>query len=255
MKHVYQYRTLLAGVVLAALMFSPAPAAAQAVLGTAANFAVLAASTITNTGPTTIIGSVGLSPGTSITGMPGGQPTGGTIHVADGVAAQAQLDLTAAYIALSGTACTTDMSGVDLGGLTLVAGVYCYTSSAQLTGTLTLNGQGNPNSVFIFKIASTLTTASSASVIVTNGAQACNVYWLIGSSATLGVNVGTSSHITGNILALTSISLATGAILDGRALARTGAVTLDSNRINMGQCLGPTAASRSTWGTVKAMYR
>ncbi len=214
----------------AALLLSPAPGSAQTVLGTAANFAVLAASTVTNTGPTTIIGSVGLSPGTSVVGLPGGQPTGGTVHIADGVAAQAQLDLTAAYISLSGAPCTSDMTGVDLGGLTLVAGVYCYPSSAQLTGTLTLNGQGNPNSVFVFKIASTLTTASNATVIVTNGAQACNVFWIIGSSATLGVSVGTSSHITGNILALTSITLATGASLDGRALARICARPLLSSR-------------------------
>lgn len=155
---------------------------------------------------------------------------GGTIHSANATAALAQTDLTAAYNAASGLACTTDLTGQDLGGRVLTPGVYCFMGSAGLTGTLTLDLQGNPNALFVFQIGSTLTTASGSTVAVINsGGTLCppNVFWRVGSSATLG----TGSSFAGNILALTSITLTTGANLNGRALARNGAVTLDSNSV------------------------
>ena len=202
-------------------------------LGTAASFAVLAGSTVTNTGPTVIGGNVGVAPGTAITGFPPGIVTPPyVIHSADAVALQAQSDLTIAYNVAAGLAPTGTLTGTDLGGLTLLPGVYFFASSAQLTGTLTLDAQGNPDSEFIFQIGSTLTTASASMVSLLNGASNCNVFFQVGSSATLG----TGTDFTGNILALTSISLNTGATLDGRALARNGAVTLDSNVIQPSDC-------------------
>src|SRR6185436_16974021 len=164
-------------------------------------------------------------PGTAVTGFPPGTVTGGTIHLNDASASQAQSDVTTAYNALAGTACNVDLTGQNLGGLTLTPGVYCFSSSAQLTGTLTLNALGNPNALFIFKIGSSLTTASSSAVQVINGGINCNVFWQVGSSATLG----TGTSFVGNILALTSITLTTGTKLSGRALARNGAVTMDSH--------------------------
>jgi len=224
---------------LAALVFMTAPAYAQVTLGTAQNFAVLGGSTVTNTGASAITGDVGVSPGTQVTGFPPGVIIGGVIHAADAVAGQAQTDLTTAYNAVAGTACNVDLTGQDLGGLTLTPGVYCSSTSAQLTGTLTLDFQGNANSLFLFKIGSTLNSASGARVIVINSAGATcpsNLFWQVGSSATLG----TSSSFAGNILALSSITLTTGAQLSGRALARNGAVTLDTNSVTRcgaaGQC-------------------
>lgn len=201
---------------------------AQVPLGTAANFGVLGGSAVTNTGPSVITGEVGVSPGSSVTGFPPGVVVGGTIHSADAVAAQAQTDLTTAYNAAAGTACGTNLTGQDLGGLTLTPGVYCFDTSAQLTGTLTLDLLGNPDAVFLFKIGSTLTTASGSSVVLLNsGGTTCppNLNWQVGSSATLG----TGSSFLGNILALSSITLTTGTSLSGRSLARNGAVTLDTN--------------------------
>lgn len=203
-------------------------------LGAAQSFAVLAGSTVTNTGPTTVAGDLGVSPGTAVTGFPPGVVVSGTIHSADAVALSAQNSVTAAYNSLAGQACTQDLSGQDLGGKTLTPGVYCFSSSAQLTGALTLNAQGNASSVFIFKTGSTVTTASGSSVAVINGGSLCNVFWQIGSSATLG----TTTSFVGNILALTSITVTTGASVTGRALARNGAVTLDSNTIAGATCAG-----------------
>ena len=237
---------IMAGGGLAAVLVLPSLGFAQS-LGSAASFAVLAGSTVTNTGATSILGSVGVSSGTGITGLPVGQPTGGTVHDNDAVAAQAQADLTTAYDFLAGMACGTDLTGQDLGGQTLAAGVYCFNTSAGLTGTLTLDGQSNPNAVFVFQIGSTLTTATSAAVNLVGGAQATNVYWQVGSSATLG----TGSAFKGNIVALASITLTTGAVLDGRALARTGAVTMDTNTV--GDPSTPTL--ESTWGLIKVRYR
>jgi hypothetical protein len=220
-----------------ALLSVPSLALAQSAppLGGAQSFAVLGASTVTNTGPSVITGDVGLSPGTSITGFPPGAISSGTTHAADAVALAAQNSNTNAYMLLAGQTCTMNLTGQDLGGLILIPGVYCFNSSAQLTGALTLNAQGNANSVFIFKTVSTLTTASNSTVSVINGGVRCNVFWQIGSSATLG----TGTSFAGNILALTSITLNTGAnIFNGRALAQTGAVTLDTDTITTQGCAG-----------------
>lgn len=197
-------------------------AAAAPALGSAANFAVLAASTVTNTGPTSIAGQLGLYPGTAVTGFPPG--VSGVQHTADAIALQAKNDLAAAYLNAAGQTCTAPLTG-DLGGRTLTAGVYCFSSSAQLTARLTLDG---PN-VYVFQIGSTLVTAPGASVFLTNGALPGQVFWQVGSSAT----IDTSTHFAGNIMALASITMNTGASLDGRALARTGAVTLQSNVIDL----------------------
>lgn len=227
--------TFLATLGFAAILSNPLPAFAQT-LGTAANFAVLGGSTVTNTGATVVAGDLGVSPGTAITGFPPGIVVG-TIHSADAVALQAQNDVTTAYNALAALACNTDLTGQDLGGLTLTPGVYCFSSSAQLTGTLTLDGLGNPNAIFVFQIGSTLTTASNSSVLLINSAQSCNVFWQVGSSATLG----SATSFAGNILALTSIALTTRATVSGRALARNGAVTMDTNSVSTASCaLGPS---------------
>ena len=198
----------------------------------APNFSVLGAETVTNTGPTIVVGNLGVSPGTAVTGFPPGTVTGGVIHAADAAAANAKAQALIAYTDLQSRACTMSLTGQDLGGLTLKPGVYCFSSSAQLTGTVTLDG--NASSVFIFKIGSTLTTASASSVVLKNGARDCRVFWQIGSSATLG----TRTRFAGNIIALTSITLTTGAEVFGKALALNGAVTLDSNNVSPGTCSG-----------------
>jgi len=202
------------------------------VLGTAQAFAVLAGSTVTNTGPTVVNDNVGVNPGSAITGFPPGMLTAGTLHSADALSLQAQNDATAAYLELAARPCQFILTGQDLGGKTLKAGVYCYTSEAKLTGTLVLDAENRADAIFVFKVTSQLTVASNASLRLINGATPCNVFWQIGSSAV----IGTRASFVGNILALTSISLATGASLDGRALARTGEVTLDSNRISDSTC-------------------
>ena len=211
-------------------------------LGAAASYAVLGGQTVTNTGPTTINGDLGVSPGTAVTNFPPGIVTGGTIHSADANALQAQGAVTTAYNALAAEPCTADLTGQDLGGMTLTEGVYCFSSSAQLTGLLTLNAQGNASAVFVFKMVSTLTTASNSSVLVTNGSTGCNVFWQVGSSAT----IGTGTVFVGNILALTSISLTTGASVSGRALARNGAVTMDTNHVGFSDCAASTASASPT---------
>jgi hypothetical protein len=237
----------LGGVALAVLLFAvgSAPnAGAQTApgLGAASSYAVLGGQTVTNTGPTTIGGDVGVSPGTAVTGFPPGIVTGGTIHSADANALQAQGAVTTAYNALAAEPCTADLTGQDLGGMTLTEGVYCFSSSAQLTGLLTLNAQGNASAVFVFKMVSTLTTASNSSVLVTNGGVDCNVFWQVGSSAT----IGTTTEFTGNILALTSIALQNGASVSGRALARNGAMTMDTNHVGFSGCAASTAAASPT---------
>jgi Ice-binding-like/Stigma-specific protein, Stig1 len=202
-------------------------------LGVAASFRVLGGSTVTNTGPTTIMGDLGVSPGLAITGFPPGLVIGGATHAGDATALQAQSDVTAAYIVLAGDPCAHDLTGQDLGGLTLTQGVYCFSSEAQLTGKLVLDAQGDPSAVFIFQIGSTLTTGSNASVGFINGGQDCHAFWQIGSSATLG----TDTVFAGSILALTSITLNTGASVSGRALARNGAVTMDDNHVFSTTCV------------------
>lgn len=226
-----------AGLFLVALLvaaFASSARAASPPLGTADTFAVLGGSTVTNTGPSVISGDVGLSPGSSVTGFPPGTVNNGTIHVADGVASQAQSDLTTAYNVFAGLPPAATISA-DLAGQTLSPGVYTSSTSTPgigLNGDLTLDAQGDPNAVFVFQAKSTLIVGSASHVLLINGAQACNVYWQVGSSAT----IGTGSTFVGNILALTSISLTTGATLDGSALARNGAVTLDTNLITKSPC-------------------
>jgi len=207
-------------------------------MGTAAPFAVLAGQTVTNTGPSVISGSIGLSPGTAITGFPPGTETNGTQYAADGVALQAQNDLTTAYNQAAGATPVT-VESADLGGQNLAPGVYKGTSALSLTGTVTLNGENNPNSVFIFQAGSTLITASSSTVQLINGATWCNVFWQVGSSATLG----TATTFVGTIMALTSASLTTGATVMGRVLARNGSVTLDTNTITQPACATSTTTA------------
>jgi hypothetical protein len=209
-------------------------AATSPPLGTAVNFAVLGASTVTNTGPSMVTGDLGVSPGIAISGFPPGQVIG-TVHAGDPVATQAQGDIGAAYAFAQGEACDHNLSGLDLGGQTLPPGVYCFNSSAQLTGTLKLDAQGNPNAAWLFQITSSLTTASNAAVVLVNGATPCNnnnVTWQVGSSAT----VGTGTGFVGNILANTSITFNAGANTTGSLYAHTGAVTMDSN--NVSTCAG-----------------
>lgn len=208
-------------------------AATQPRLGTALNFAAIAGSTITNTGPTVIKGNVALSPGSAITGFPPG--ISAVRNIADANAVKAKTDLVTAFTDAASAPSTSNLTGKNLGGLNLTAGVYSFSSSAQLTGKLTLSGTG----VFIFRIGSALTTATASAVLLRNGAQACAVYWEVGSSATLG----SATQFQGNLMALTSITMVTGAnIITGRAMARNGALTLDTNQITppSGTC---TAAS------------
>ncbi|KAK4984005.1 hypothetical protein LTR50_006876 [Elasticomyces elasticus] len=200
---------------------------AQVNLGTAAPFGVLAASAITNTGLTVVGGQLGIYPNgvTSITGFPPG--ISGTVHGADAVAKQAQADATTAYNAAMTLASTKALTGQDLGGMVLPPGVYTFSSSAGLTGILTLDAQGNSNAQWVFQIGSTITTASASSVVLINGANACNVFWQVGSSATLG----TGTMFAGNIIALASITVTTGSSNNGGLYALTAAVTLDDNML------------------------
>jgi Ice-binding-like/PEP-CTERM motif len=199
-------------------------------LGTASGYAVLAGSTVTNTGSTVLTGNLGVSPGCALSGA-GTMTVSGTTNLCNAASAKAQKDLTAAYIQAQSLKSTGNLTGKDLGGMTLTTGVYSFASSAQLTGTLTL--EGKPGALFVFQIGSTLTTASASSVIFINSLTGKpttdpNIFWQVGSSATLG----TSTKFEGNILALTSITLNTGAsITCGSALARNGAVTLQGNTI------------------------
>ncbi|HXM65623.1 MAG TPA: Ig-like domain-containing protein, partial [Candidatus Acidoferrum sp.] len=198
-------------------------------MGSAANFEVLGASTVTNTGPTIVSGGdLGLSPGSSVTGFPPGTLTPPAVmHLTDPAAAQAQLDLSIAYDYAAGLTGAALLPG-DMSGLTLTPGLYKTSTTVMLSGgNVTLDAQGNANAVFIFQIGSTLTTITSTQVVLAGGAQAKNIFWQVGSSATLGTN----SIFRGNILALTSITITTGVNLEGRALAQNGAVTLDGNTI------------------------
>jgi hypothetical protein len=213
--------------------FNTATLACQAAvpLGSAATFEALAGSTITNTGPTVITGGdLGLSPGSAVTGFPPGILTPPAVmHVTDPTAAQAQLDVTTAYLYAAGLPGGAVLPG-DLSGLTFTPGLYTNSSTVMLSaGNVTLDAQGNANAVFIFQVGSTLTTLGSTQVILAGGAQAKNVFWQVSTSATLGTN----SIFQGTILSLQSITLDTGASLTGRALARNGAVTMDSNRITI----------------------
>jgi len=206
-------------------------------LGAADTYAVLAGSTVTNTGTTSVYGNLGLTPGSPVTGFPPGDVVPpGIENIDNGPAIAAQSALTTAYDSAAGLPCTDNLTGEDLGGMTLTPGVYCFNSSAQLTGTLTLNAEGNPSAEFVFQIGSTLTTASSSIIdfINTNGGLPDpNLFWQVGSSATLG----TSTAFAGNILAETSITLTTGSSIScGSALAQNGAVTMDDNVVSIYGC-------------------
>jgi Ice-binding-like/Bacterial Ig-like domain (group 3) len=227
---------LLAVVLAGAVVFAGGPAAAQQApvgLGTADNFAVLAGQGVTNTGPTTVNGDLGTWPNPAVTGA--GLTVNGSIHAGDAVAQQAQADTTIAYNDAAGRTPVTTVA-TELGGQTLTEGAYNSAAGTfQITGTLTLDAEGDPNAVFIFQAGSTLITASNSTVNLINGANACNVFWQVGSSATLGTN----STFRGTILALASITVTTGVTIQGRALARNGAVTLDSDTITRATCATP----------------
>jgi Ice-binding-like len=235
--------TLAIGILAAgqtAFAAGPAPVG----LGTAAPFAVLAGTKVTNTGPTTITGELGIHPGTAaaVTGFPPGTVSGAT-HAADAVALQAKKDLVTAYNAAAGRTPVTAVAAGKLGGKTLVGGVYSGGALA-LTGTLTLDGQNDPNSVWVFQAASSLITASSSKVALIRGASPCNVFWQVTSSATLG----SGSTFVGTIMAMTGITMANGVTVNGRALARNGAVTLINDKID-NSCSGA-----STTGSTKLTY-
>ena len=216
------------GLFSAPVPFGPTPESLDGYLDGAASFGVLAASTVTNVPgtPTRISGDVGVSPGTSITGFVAPASISGVFHAGDFVAAAAQGSVLAAFTAGNALAATT--VGADLGGLVLTPGVYKNASSVAITGSLVLDGEGNPNAVWIFQVGSTLTTASTnSSIVLVGGAQANNVFWLVGSSATLN----TSTSFSGNILAQSSISVSVDVNINGRLFAMTGAVTLDKDSV------------------------
>ena len=218
--------------VLVALHCTPSPVAAQAYLGANLRpFAILGATpSVTCTGASIVTGDVGISPAASITGFPVPCTIVGTLHANDANAIAAQGELTTAFNTLTAQSCGLDLTGTNLGGLTLTPGVYCFSSSAAITGTLTLNAQGDPNAVWVFQTGTTLTTAGD--VVFINGGNPCGAQWRIGSSAT----IGSGSNMAGNILAQISITLVSGADLIGRALARTGAVTMDTNNVSFAAC-------------------
>lgn len=232
----------VAGIVVAgalALFAIPASALAAPVnLGTVEPFVVLGGTTVTNTGPSVLNGDLGVSPGTAITGFPPGTVNGVT-HANDAVAAQAQSDLTNAYNVAAGqeVAPADDLSGTNVGNRILGPGAYRYNEAALMSGVLTLDAEGDPNAEFVFQIGSQLTTESASAVVLINGASPCNVYWQVGSSAV----IGTATTFVGNVMALTSISLNTGANVIGRMLARNGQVSLDTNVLTKPLCAtGPT---------------
>lgn len=238
--------------ILVCLVFAAVPIAAKASavgLGTAQPFVVLSGAGVTNTGPSVLNGDLGVSPGTSLSGFGLPAVVNGATHANDAVAAQAQSDLGTAYNVAAGQPIPpgNDLTGVDLGGLTLGPGAYGFSTSAQLTGQVTLDAHGDPNAQFVFVIGTTLTTATASSVILTNGASPCNVFWKVGSSATLG----TSTAFEGNVLALTSISLNDSVTVLGRVLARNGEVTLINDVLTAPQCAtasAPTATVPSSTG-------
>jgi hypothetical protein len=239
-------RGIAAAVAALSLFMLAAPAAHAAPptpdLGSAANFAAVAATTITNTGPTAVTGDLGVWPGTAVVGFPPGV-VDGTIHANDGPAQTAAADVLTAYNDAAGQPCEHLLSDPDLGGDTLLPGVYCCTTPAVgLTGTLTLDAQGDPNAAWLFQTGTTLTTASNSAVVLINGVTPCNndnITWQVGSSATLG----SATSFVGNILASASVTLNTGAVSSGGLYGHTGAVTMDTNRVST--CAGAPAGHAS----------
>jgi len=208
-------------------------------LGTAESFSVLAGSTVENTGSTTMSGDLGLSPGSSVTGAP---HVLGATHVDDAVAIGAKSALTTAYNEAASRE-SNGSAGTDLASQNFTPGVYTASSSLQLSsGSVTLNAEGNPNAVFIFQVGEALTTASNTTVSLVNEARACNVFWQIGSSATLG----TGTHFVGTIMAKASITANSAATIEGRLLAETGAVTLENNTITTSTCASSSGGGTET---------
>ena len=240
-------RTGRAGVALAVgCAFAAVPAAAQAAainLATASPFVVLGGSTVTNTGPSVLNGDLGVSPGTALPGFDTAV-LNGAVHANDGVAAQAQLDVTTAYDVAAGEPVppANDLTDEDLGNRILLAGNYSFSTAAQLTGPLTLDAQGDPNARWVFNVGSQLTTASASSVLLINGASPCNVYWRVGTSAVLG----STTQFKGNLMALASISLNNAATVQGRLLARNGQVSLINNVIDGSMCGTSSSAPTPT---------
>lgn len=235
---------LLVGVLSVA---SPAYAAEAPVgLGTAGTYSVLGGQTVTNTGPSSLSGDLGVWPGSAITGFPPGK-VGGSTHAGDAVAKQAQSDLVVAYDDAAGRAPTAAVAG-DLVGKTLTAGVYKSTGPLALGGPLTLDAQGDPNAVFIFQVATTLITASASTVNVINSAQACRIFWQVGTSVTLG----TDSSFKGTVMAMASNSNNTNAVIEGRLLVRTGQVSLDNNTFTTPGCVTTPAPTPTASFTASA---
>ncbi len=223
---------------LTTLIFASSALGATATvgLGSAAPFSVLAGSTVTNTGPTTMFGDLGLAPGSSVTGAP---HVLGQTYIDDAVATEAKSSLTTAYNEAASRP-TNGSAGTQLAGREFSPGVYNASSSLLLSsGNVTLNAEGNPNAVFIFQIGSTLTTGSNTSVSLVGGAQACNVFWQVGSSATLG----SGTRFVGTIMASASITANTAATIHGRLLAQTAAVTLEDNTITNSNCASSVSGS------------
>jgi hypothetical protein len=240
---------LIIGLAVAVLSLHHDAGAAEApvALGSAATFGVLAATTVTTIPTTTVNGDLGVSPGNTVTGAP---IVNGTTHLGDPTAAQAQGDLTVAYNDAAGRTLGSVLVAGNLGGQTLAPGLYTSTSSLEISsGDLTLDALGDPNAVWIFQMASTLVTTTGRQVILSGGAQAANIFWQVGSSAT----IGTTSVFKGNILAYTAITMNTGATLDGRALARNGAVALDGNTITVPTIVAPSVILVSA-GVVTGSY-
>ncbi len=223
---------LLRAVYLLIPIFVLAISAHADILGTADAFGILGASAVTNTGPSMVYQDLGVWPGNSITGFPPGLVFG-TIHDGDAVAMQAQMDALTGFNFLAGLPSTQNLTGQDLGGLTLDAGVYSFASSAQMTGTLNLDFQGQSNKMIVFQIGSTLTTASASKINILNAGMNDQIFWQVGSSATLG----TTTDFFGSIIAEQSITLNTGANIScGRAIGLNGAVTMDTNNVDTGGC-------------------
>ena len=224
-------------IVFGLLATSWSAAASVVPLGAADTFAVLGGSTVTNTGATVVTGDLGVSPGSAVTGFGPGVVLNGSIHMNDALAMQAHADAATAYGQLVGETFTTDLSGQNLGGMILTPGVYHFNTSAQLTGTLILDTQGDPNATFHFQIGSTLTTDPGSMIAFLNGSST-NIFWQVGTSATIDVN----SVFYGNVLADQSITVNSGANVIGRLIAINAAVTLDTDTIT-----APAVPEPSTW--------